>query len=663
VSGWTVAFCASLAAVALATGLAFHAMPRWLPLPGPARFLVGVALAPQLLGLLVLMVFATAPGAPWWVVHALLVAVTLLALVRSRIGARRLLRVAGQSATLQLLPLLALAGLFALVIELLATNARAPLIAFDAIQYAREASLIAADRSMDAWVGHAGTADGRFRGDIHHPVYSGYLAWAQQFDAGGGPGVGDGALRWAFQATILSMLLALPVAGLALRWGWWAWAVVPLVLLVPQFDYVSSSASRDAFRIVPVVGLAAVLLRLARPLAGWRSAVAAVPALTVLGMLALMGHTLNGFVVVSMLAGWGCWALLARRRLRLVVPVGLAAALGLLAGGWTYADAWLTTRSIHGSGVLMYGVLEGTPMLQVIRALDAEAARGVVKPISRLSQALLRDGRWLAPAAVAAAAGLLAWALLQRRRLASAPIAIAVVTLVLALPVLGAFDLFGYEVSQWFVTNQRYALHWYFFLALALLAPVVLIDGRLRRPRTWAPALVLAVLCAGTWHFTLRDWYRNTWDLSFVENRLHVVRTAEQLIPAGRLVLEDARWNYYLGNRHAVMYAPATRGLFLARTDDQAEQALRELGAAGLLLTTSLLGPWWSHSAMHRLVENRGCRLDLEGSDQTLYLLPALARVDCAAVRSAAQGLASDPGIIGSAFGEAGRRKSEQDLQ
>lgn len=651
-SGWTVAFGFSLAAVALATGLVFHAMPRQLPLPGPARFLLGVALAPQLLGLLVLMVFATVPGVPWGFVHAFLLTGTVFALWRLGTSGRRLLRVARPGA---ILPLLVLAGLFAVVIQLLAINARTPLIAVDAIQYAREASLIAADRSMDAWVGHAGSTDGSFRGDIHHPVYSGYLAWAQQFDAGGGPGVGDGALRWAFQVTVLSMLLALPVAGLALRWGWWAWAVVPLVLLVPQFDYVSSSASRDAFRIVPVVGFAAVLLRLAWPRAGPRSAVAAVPAITVLAMLSLMGHTLNGFVVVSILAGWGCWALLARRRLGLIVPVGLAAALGLLAGGWTYVDAWLTTGSIHGSGVLMYGVLEGTPMLQVIRALEVESARGIVRPMYRVWEALMRDGRWLAPTAVASAVGLLAWALLNRRRFASPVIAIAVVTLVLALPVLGAFDLFGYQVSQWFVTNKRYALHWYFFLSLALLVPLVLIDGGLQRPRTWAPALALAVLCAGTWHFTLKSWYRNTWGLSFVDKRLHVVRAAEQLVPAGRLVLEDARWNYYLGNRHAVMYAPATRGLFLARTDDQAEQAMRELGAVGLLLATSSLGPWWSHSAIHRLMESRGCRLDLEGSDQTLYLLPALAQLDCAALLSAAQGSASDAGIIKDGPGAAGR--------
>lgn len=621
---WTTAFLATLALVAVLLGGALAAAPRLLPLPLGARFASGVALAPQLVGFALLMVFATLPGLPWPAVHAVLGLLALALALPARRGLTLVLRRLGRSlrrprpaAWLAVLAVLAF-GL--VIVRLQAINASVPLIAFDALQYTREAMRLGAARDIAAWVGHAGTPDGVFRGDIHHPVYPGFLAWALQFAPH--PGYpADHALRWAFQATFLAMLVSLPVIGLALRWRWWAFAAVPLVLLVPQFDYVSSSASRDAFRIVPVVILCGLLLRAGALAQGWRGAARFAPAVLALAVLALTAHTLDGFVLVGLLAGWAAWQLLAGRLAAwILLP---AAGLGLLLGSWTYADAWLATGDIHGHGVLMYGALEGTPMLQVIRDIEQASARGVVAPLARLREALVRDARGVALAGVLVALVVLVHACLAGRRWRGRPATgAALIALVAALPVLGAFDLAGYQVSQWFVTNTRYALHWYVLLAVAVLAPLA-VGARLPLANAGRLVLLLA-LCLGGWYFTLQGWYRNTWPAEYVDRRLEPVRAGIAAIGGRRLLLEDARWNYYLGERHVVMYASPTRALFLADTDERIDAALRDLGVAGLLLGTSSLQGWWSHAPLLGYLERHACRLDLKEPGQSLFLLPRL---------------------------------------
>lgn len=336
---WALFFFAVLSASAIAAGAALMATPHLLPIPTAARFLCGVVCAPQLIGLLVLALFFIFPGIPWWMLHGLLALTAVAALWFARVPTRMefhnflILLSRQRKLSLQGLAMAALLLLIFFTGTLLVTNMKSPLIAFDALQYSREATRLGAHRDMDAWVGHTGVADGTFRGDIHHPIFVGYLAWAQQF-APTDPEKEDSALRCAFQATFLAMLLAFPIIGLSLGWGWWAWAVIPLVLLVPQFDYISSSSSRDAFRIVPLIILLALLLRLGCETVRSRFPYSTMLPIALASMLALMSHTLNGFAVVSLVAGWSLWILLSKRPWLLPV-VWVAVGLGLLAGGWS----------------------------------------------------------------------------------------------------------------------------------------------------------------------------------------------------------------------------------------------------------------------------------------------------------------------------------------
>lgn len=619
-------FVLSLGMTGVGLGSALLACPRWLPLPAGARFLCGVSLSPFAVGLVVLLLFAGFPGIPWWVVHAAIAALTGWALVHGRVALRGLLRRtlrAGRRLTpAEGLALLVFAGLLAVIAMKLNVNASAPLIAFDALQYAREAMALAASRDMADWVGHTGNVAGTLRGDIHHPVFPAYLSWALQFSAEPGAGYRvDHALRWAFQATLLALLVALPVPVAGMRLALCSFLPIPLVLMVPQFALVSDSATRDAFRLVPLVLVLALLLRLGGARARDRLVLGAVPAITVGCMLALMGHTLNGVVVVLTVAGWALWVG-ALRSVRTLLLGGSAAAIGLAMGAWTYADAWWDTGSIQGSGVLMYGALADSPMLAVIRQLEVADMRGVQSLAQRTGEMLVRDGRGFAVAGVLAAIALVVAGWRRPRHAARPVVGASVIALFVALPVIGVFDVGGYQLSQWFVTNQRYLLHWYVYLMLPLVG--VLVWGQRLFPAPfgrWIAALALAALCAACYLATVSRWYQNTWDHRFVEARIGPMRQALEAIRSDRLVLEDARWNYYLGNRHVVMYATPTKSLFAAQSEQQFEQAFRQLGAGGVVLVARSLDVWWAHSPLSGYLEAHACRTDLGDTGLVLFLL------------------------------------------
>lgn len=637
-------FIAALLYVAISFGSFAVSNPKMFPVPAAARFLAGFSLAPHLIGATVLMSFATVPGIPWWAIHGIVLGLATLLLVASRKSwlLRRRLRVGFGVVSrdlLKFLPIAAMGLMLAYLFDIFYTNARAPLLAFDALQYAREALRLGAFRDMSAWVGQAGTADGTFRGDIHHPIYVAYLSWSQRF-APDASVFHDAAMRVAFQATMLAMLSSLPVIGLALRWRWWSFAAIPLLLLVPQFDYVSSNASRDAFRIVPIVLLLALLLRL-----GWlrlsrHCACEAVAPIVLLAMFCLMSHTLNGVVVVCLGTGWFLWVS-AKGSWTGGTIVAFGGALGLLLGSWTYVDAFLHSGSVHGQGVTMYGVLAGTPMLDLIRSLDQSAAGGIATPTGRIVEAVTRDGRGIALVAALVSVVIMAWAVRDwRSRIKSPIVGAAIIAIVVAAPVLGVFDIAGNEVSQWFVTNTRYALHWYIFMVVVIMAPLSAIVRERSASRLATNSLhgLIAALCIMATFWTLTGWYRNTWSAQYVDETLANIRTAEGLIGDRRLVIEDARWNYYLEEKLVVMYSLPTRSLFTAKSDPEIETALRDLNLAGMVLSLSSIDRWWKYSPIYAYMSGHACGLRLPEKDQILFVVENLVPAGtCASLEQAAE--------------------------
>jgi hypothetical protein len=114
---------------------------------------------------------------------------------------------------------------------------------------------------------------------------------------------------------------------------------------------------------------------------------------------------------------------------------------------------------------------------------------------------------------------------------------------------------------------------------------------------------VVLCLCAGQ---TLeKQWYRNTWGPEYLETTLHNVRIAERnLEPEHRLLLEDARWNWYLGNKHLLMYTRPTHPLFRAESCVEVGSLLLQLRVGGVVLVKSSLDEWWADSVLLDCLQN-----------------------------------------------------------
>lgn len=599
----SAALIASLAALALGLGFWLVGQPGLLPLPASARFVIGATGAPHVIGLFILLWLFLFPG--WSLrIPAVLLALGGLALLwMNRFQIYRLNRQIKRRHEQSWIRLTAWGtglGLILVVGTIMFENARSPILAFDALQYAREALALEDARSLSGWVGHIGSADGSLRGDIHNPIFPAYLLWALQFcDWPGKHLPKDFPLRLAFQATLFAMLGALLLPGLAIGQRWFAVLVPALVLAVPGFDYISNSFSRDGFRIVPLVAWLAVMLR-------WGSLVPRHRHSNRLGLwcfllsaFACASHTINLMALACASAGWGLWMLMLGNWQR-VAGATVAVTAGALIGSITLVQAWMETGSIHGSGVLMYDAIRGGPLEYVVRQMELESLNGFETSISRAVHMLFRDGLGIAAAATLVAIAILVVSTFRQKIRHSAAFGSAWIALAVMGPSLGLFDLLGYPVSEWFVTNLRYLLHWYPFLAVVLMTGVALVIGW--STFDWRKGTLVVSAALTCYLFTLRNWPVNHWGPEMVLAYIQDLQQAATVVAPKRLLMEDARWNYYLGNRHAVMFSKPTAALLIPREPEQIRAALATMQIGGVVLVSSSVPKIWQFSPLYQLL-------------------------------------------------------------
>ncbi len=628
-------FCGiNLGALVLAT-------PSAVPLSAAGRFLFGLCLTPFFLGLSFLLSSWLWPGTHKWfhIGFPLLLSSAFLVSRWRWLGS--LLRSVGENQTgldgcaerdatrntyrwlflFCLLPLLyPLSGL----VQHIVADTRAPIVAFDALQYMRQALPLTLSGDASSLIGHEGDDEGTLRGDLHHPAWPAYLAYALQFSPidAGDPSL-DHAAGAAIQICFVLMISGLAVLMLSLHAsiGWPL--AVSFLLLVPQFDYVVNSFSRDAYRILPVLLLIAVLVRIRPGGILPRSHLATVAGLSA---LALIGHTLGGFIVVALGSAWGLWYLLGHGRVA-DVALGAAAMLsGLLAGGLHHFKTLTATGSFTG-GALADDALRGTEYEARLQQLWNVGLPETLEIFDRVQELVMRDGIGVGVVGLGLAVSVTMVALLRSsdsrwRTL----LFLALVNLSMFVQFTGLIDWFGYRVSDWFITNKRYVLHWNAVNAVFLAFSVVALGWWLVErygKRGWVvPVLVSVLFSLGAGTVLDSVWYRNTWGREYPAELLtNVVKAQEQLGTRERLLLEDARWNWYLGNQELLLYTHPTHRLFQATSCGEFSQSLSTLRVGGVVLGQSSLGNLWKDSTLLKCLSGPGfLRVDEADATFAIYV-------------------------------------------
>ncbi len=358
-----------------------------------------------------------------------------------------------------------LAVVLAILIPKLAHNARPAVCGFDALSYLAEALPFAEQRSIEAANDFRGKPDGSLRGETHSFLYPAFLSHALLNCGNRQVGFpNDHAARVAFQVTFLYLLLAIAAAAGVVRYAGVGALAVLLVLQVPQYEYISSNASRDAFRIIPLMLLLAILAGLSPRRMRVAKMVHTVWAPFALAAWSLTGHVLGGFVVVMLTLAWLAWNV-ARLNIGLrTLAITAALAMGALLGAEDRFAALLETGSVLGDNAYENDAVAGTPLEELWEKWEDSRLEGTADVVKRIGVHLARDQGRMSVPGLLIAVGVLVWWVRRgfptRRHADSIPF-LALSTLSVALLFTDLFQTSHFNLSEWFVRNFRYALHWY----------------------------------------------------------------------------------------------------------------------------------------------------------------------------------------------------------
>lgn len=610
---WAALYLATQALLAIGLAGLLLALPRALPAPRLARCLAGLSLAPFATGAWVMLWAALWPGMPPGALLASLIGVALLLAAsvartlprRVMRGWQRLPTMPGGALTTAVVYGALLVALAVLSLRLW-RNALQPLAAHDTLNYLSEALYFLDQRSESGMLNMHDAADGSVRGNTHGFVFTGLLAGALLFTDGAVGFPNDFAARLAVQLTVPAMLCAVAALAAVLRRRGVGALAVLMVLGVPQFGYISQAASRDGFRIASLLLLVLVLSSLGAQRV--RSTTLALVAAA--AALALTAHTLNVVVIATVTAMWCVVAACNRWRLAAVLAVATAVSLGVAAVSGRYVASYLAYGQLWGELPSRYGlagsVLEGT-----WQHLARYAASHALSPGDKIAVVLARDHGLLSGVGLAAAIALLL--LNGAINVRPAQRLWALSCLALIAPLSGLFDWEPYRVSDWFVENLRYALHWYPLLAVTLAALMVQAGDalstcgrRAARIAAWA-VLILCVGYGGLAAHTVGARWRgeaaNAGVRRALVSQLELLHNLERnLAPSLRLCLDDLGYQYYLDNRALLLGAKPSWPLLRAADTAQAAASLDALAVGAVVLKKASIPDWFDRLPFYQLL-------------------------------------------------------------
>lgn len=614
-SGWATIYLATQLLLALGLGGLLSRLPRALPVPLLARFYAGLSLAPFASGAWVMLCALLWPGIPGTVMAAGLLAIALILCATTvRQLPARLWRAWWAQPGLPggRLTLIALVGACAMVLALLGEklwrNALQPVAAHDALNYLSEAWYFLDVRGRAGMLDMGDAADGSVRGSTHGFLFSAMLAGALSF-TGGAPGwPADLAARFALQLTIPSMLCALfALAALLRRRG--AGALAVLVLLsVAQFEYVSHAASRDGFRIATLL----LFVLLLTSVGGKRARASSVLCLAGSAALAVTAHTLNLMVVAVATAMCCVLALWERRSWTIILRTLAAVTVGVLAASLRYVASYRASGQLWGELPARYG-LEGSVLDGAWQHLARYADSHALSVAQKIGVLLARDGGLVSGVGLLAAAALLLFR--AGRTHSGAERLWALTALAVIVPLTGLFDIEPYRISDWFVENLRYTLHWYPWLALAVVACMVRAGerctaGGAQTARVIAALSLALVLAYGALalHTLSARWRgepaRFAARQAFDQQLELLQKLSQELAPGQRLCLDDLGYQYYLGNRALILGAKPSWPLLRAADGAQVAARLDALAIGAVVFKKASLPDWYERLPLYQAVSS-----------------------------------------------------------
>lgn len=594
------AYIVLLLVTASGLSIALAGLPRVLPLPLASRVAFAISLTPYLVGYCTTLLLFV-PGVPKIFAMS---APGLLAAGMGFVVLRRSPRLCIQMTdrtvrairlrlqdNVQLMIGLAALCVVGFLVYVLSMNGSRPIIGHDAQIYLGEAKSALALTFPGSFEGVPQQSD-RPPTHPHTGLFTDFLAHALLFMPDEALRSGFTPVRLSFQFTFLCLILAIVgLVALARRPGLGLLAISGF-LLFPFFEYISSSQSRDAFRLTPMILLIALFtVVLARRRWSWPVDVG----MGIAALLAIHGHTLNLYFMVLCGLVFVLAALTFRIRFSLIARLGLVAGLITMPALAHYVQSYLLTGNLLGEG-MNYLHMEGTPLMQAMLADRTWSQSG-----APFLESILITGRLhgIAPSVIALIALILGCVCVlhepRRIRRVLLLFCATLAILFLLVPLSNLIRAFTLDLKEAFLANARYS-----YVVFVLGGPLIVLGigsalNLLAAPtRRMVLALVAFILAIGAIQ-TLRNWplYR---DISPI---LQIVEADSQLCAIADLLPEDSLWltdrysiAYRCRRQPVFLYSPVGRSYFAAESLAEARAELTDT-KVGLVSLSNLEPGWW----------------------------------------------------------------------
>lgn len=595
-AGWAL----SIAVLAASLGYFAVSLPRQIRAPRGARFAMGAAMAPHVVAVWVILLTTLFPGAP----KALLafgpgiVSAPYLLLVWRRVWRRLIL--AGWRATRR--SWLAIFSLGCIAILLLgiaqATSFRIsqPILGADVAHYLNEAKVIADTADFRSYPGFGGAPDASAPASLHGPSFAGYLASSLSANALATGVVGpprDLATRVALALTFLLLLAAVyALATTVSRSRLTPSLTIAIFLTTSSLSYMLVAASRDPFRLAPMVCIVLLLAGQLRRSSILRYPVSVGAIFTFLGASVVNGHSL---ALIELPVVMTAWALAEfgrfRKNLRTMLLVFCAVGIGALVGGGHHAATYLETGTITGDNAVSGHAFAGTIYANTLQTTTDPRVGDDTSLLGLIGHILGRDLLQLVLGTSLAGALIIlfmrGWLLRRQGRSASScgVVFVSAATVGVALLYLIVGQLAGLNLTYSAAANFRYVYFWNLLASLLIaIALAKLFDpveqstaaySALRGSSVPATVLLAAAAALGYHATTRADWYQpGNWAVEAVPLAEGII----EALPEGcRFFSEANLLNYNVTDAVPFMFfSKYSRPLFEAPNESAIESFLKE---------------------------------------------------------------------------------------
>lgn len=480
-----------------------------------------------------------------------------------------------------------------------------PVIGNDALTYLAEARMFASTGSLSALApGLGDPLSGAPPTHPHTALFSVYLGHALLFSPvsqiAEGTISNDLPVRIAFQFTVLC--LALSVSGFTMlladgkRLAVLTGAIAFLFFCdFKTFEYISFQSSRDAFRLIPWLGLIALLIEILRrrkvsltlglcvaATSGWTAA----------------AHTINLYFLAVIAPIFIVVAFQRKIPLTQMTALVASGALGLALPLLHYVNNWRQVGNVLGNG-MNYFHYHDTPLAAAFLKYSFWNAKGD-SFFSALKNILEQQGEIASSIALLGPTILVICILIDRRRSNfTSTILVATFLSLLTIPLLNLKRIFPIDMKEAIQSNYRYAYTIFvispIILALAIQHTVQIIELRLKRNCLPIVVTALTAVLAITAGYSLQSWrtYSSWNEPKAYRANFGLICDEVRHLPEGTVWLSDrTTLSYECGRWPTFLYSPVGRQYFSPKTVKEARDRLERNRVALVSLQDTPLD-WW----------------------------------------------------------------------